>query len=149
MKLSACVAALLVINGPANAQVIKGLSGQWAGMAHFSARVSQNGRSLEDPSAKAHVELYIDIDKQGNISGRTTSNNCQIRGLATPWALDNVLDLQVNFSGCHHAGFNRRFTGQLVYRPHKRNADITLSTLDVSMSPSRIATYSVHGNIGL
>lgn len=133
----------------ADAQVIKVLSGQWSGMAHFSAKISENGRSLEDPTANAHVEIYMTIDKQGNVSGRTISNGCQIRGLATPWMNDNSLDLQLNFSGCQHAGFNRRFTGHLLYRPNKRNADITLHTTDMSALPNRIGSYRIQGNMQL
>lgn len=117
-------------------------------MARFSARISENGRSLEDETAKAYVEIYMTIDKLGNVTGRTTSNHCQINGLATPWISPTALDIQINLTGCKHAGFNRRFSGKLIYRPQKRNADMALSTIAIDSVTRRWNFYDIKANVG-
>ncbi len=134
---------------PAEAQIIKVLSGDWSGMAHFKARISEQGRTLEDPTAALRTEIYFTIDKQGNIRGRTISNGCQINGLATPWIGDNLLQLQVNFSGCSHIGFNRRFTGHLQFNTQRRTADLLLTYSDISPLASRLGYYEIKGNVQL
>lgn len=117
-------------------------------MARFSARIAENGRSLEDETAKAYVEIYMTIDKLGNVTGRTTSNHCQINGLATPWVFPTALDIQINLTGCKHAGFNRRFNGKLLYRPQKRNANMDLSAMTIDSLTGRWSSYDIKANVG-
>src|SRR4051794_15338760 len=54
--------------------------GQWRGQAQYQAIV----RRVSDPAAHAAVDLVIDIDARGKVTGASTENGCHMLGIAQP-----------------------------------------------------------------
>jgi hypothetical protein len=98
-----------------------------------------NGRTVDE--AHAVVDLTITIDPKGKLVGESRANGCRALGVAAP-GIGPILNLDVTFSGCRYAGFNRRLSGTFALPPGRDYASMQLLAMEVRPGvPS--ATYDV------
>ena len=102
--------------------------GQWRGQAQYQAIV----RRISDPAAHAVVDLVIDIDPRGKVTGASTENGCHMLGIAQPGLAPHILNLNVTLRSCSYAGFNRIFRGYMSVYTAKRYATLSLQAIDVT-----------------
>lgn len=105
------------------------LNGQWGGQGQYQATVN----SHIETAAHAVPNLSIFIAPQGKVSGSSPENGCRLLGIAAPGVTPSILKLDVTFSGCHYAAFNRRFTGTIVYNTKERYGALSLQSISVGL----------------
>jgi hypothetical protein len=98
------------------------LYGAWRGQAQYQATIG----SAHDPAAHAVVDLVIELDPRGKLTGISTANGCRLLGIASPGATPTMLHLDVTLSGCTYSGFNRRFSGQLLANTKQQFVSVSL-----------------------
>ena len=116
--------------------------GDWRGQAQFHGRV---GRT-DDSKAQSVTELVISIDPQGKLVGSSAGNGCHALGLATPSGPATVINLDVTFSGCSYAGYNRRFSGNLFLYPRNSYASLRLRSLVANTGP-KPGSYDIRATL--
>lgn len=70
-------------------------------------------RRASDPAAHAVVDLVIDIDARGKVTGASTENGCHMLGIAQPGLAPHILNLNVTLRSCGYPGFNRIYRGYI------------------------------------
>lgn len=117
-------------------------TGAWRGQAQFQANV---GGAIA-PEAHTVVPLTIEIDSQGKVTGASPENGCRLLGVASPGILPTMANLDVTFSGCRYAGFNRRMSGALSVYQAQKHAQFQLNGFLVA--PGRVAaTYDIRATM--
>ena len=107
--------------------------GEWRGHAQYQAKV---GTEL-DSSAHAVVMTVIEIDPSGKVRGFSQENGCRMLGVAQPGVVASAVALDVTFSGCHYAGFNRRFSGSLFVNATRKHANLSLRAQQLQFHGTR------------
>ena len=116
--------------------------GEWRGQAQFHARVGKT----DDSKAQSVTEFVISIDPQGKLVGSSAGNGCQALGLATPSGPKTVINLDITFSGCSYAGYNRRFSGNLFLYPRNSYASLRLRSY-IANSGDTTASYDIRATL--
>lgn len=103
-------------------------TGGWRGQAQYQATragvVSQEAHTV--------VQLTMEIDPQERVIGSSPDNGCKLKGLATGF-MATVATLDVTFSGCTYAGFNRRMSGTLSVYSAQKQAQLVLTGVSVGI----------------
>ena len=73
------------------------------------------------------VAMTMDISPQGRILGSSPENGCRFRGIAIPGNIATSITLDVTFSGCNFAGYNRRLYGTLSVNSAQKYAQFSLN----------------------
>jgi hypothetical protein len=102
--------------------------GEWRGQAQYQAIV----RSVSDPAAHAVIDLVVDIDPRGKVTGISAENGCRMLGIARPGIAPYILTLNITLTSCAYARFNRIYNGQISVSSTKKYATFTLQALDVT-----------------
>lgn len=97
--------------------------GEWRGQTQYQA--TESGQLLQ--KAHAVVGLTLMVDPAGKVTGASQENGCKLLGVAAPFVGPTSLSLDVTFSGCHFAGYNRRFSGYLTLNQTQKTASLTLN----------------------
>jgi hypothetical protein len=84
--------------------------GDWRGQTQFQGE--QNGIEIEE--AHTVVPLVLTLSKDGKVSGASAENGCTLLGLWAPGLIPRRFTLDVTLKGCHYAGLNRRYSGELT-----------------------------------
>ena len=116
--------------------------GEWRGQAQYHARVGKT----DDPKAQSVTELALAIDLEGKVVGSSAGNGCRALGLAAPSGAKTVVNLDVTFSGCAYAGFNRRFTGNLFLYPKDSYASLRLRSY-IASTGDKAASYDIRATL--
>ena len=117
-------------------------SGGWRGQAQYQATVA----GTVSPEAHAVVQMIIEVDPQGKVTGSSPENGCKLKGLATPGVTATTATLDVTFSGCTYTGFNRRMSGMLAIYAAKKYAQLSLAGF--SMGVGKIAaSYDIRATM--
>jgi hypothetical protein len=101
--------------------------GEWRGQTQYQA--SESGQQIGE--AHTVVPLILTFSADGKISGASSDNGCQWLGVWSPGSTPRLFSLDVSFSGCRYAGFNRRFSGNLIATFPEQSAQLTLQAFDV------------------
>ena len=102
--------------------------GEWRGQAQYQAIV----RTVSDPAAHAVIDLVIDIDPRGKVTGISSENGCHMLGIAKPGIAPYILTLNVTLRSCAYARFNRIYNGHIIVSAAKKYATFSLQALDVT-----------------
>jgi hypothetical protein len=114
--------------------------GAWRGQVQFQASVA----GKVDQTAHTVVNLSLAIDPQGKIIGSSPENSCRVLGVASPGLGPTLLSLDVTFSGCAYAGYNRRFAGSLAY--HAKDGYAALSLTAAQFGIGKVAaSFDIQG----
>lgn len=103
------------------------LDGDWRGQVQY--QVMQNGQPLT--AAHAIVPLVLSIEPQGKIKGVSQENGCQLKGIAAPGPVRNMLTIDVTLSGCRYKDFNRRLTGTMMLVSAQKHVQFRLYAVPV------------------
>jgi hypothetical protein len=104
-------------------------------------------RRVSDPAADAVVDLVIDIDPRGKVTGASTENGCHMLGIALPGLAPHILNLNVTLHSCGYVGFNRIYRGYISVYTAKKYATLSLQAVDVSPG-SGGATFNIEAPCG-
>ncbi len=104
-------------------------TGGWRGQAQYQA----NAGGTVSQAAHAVVQISLEIDPQGKIVGASTENGCRLKGLAIPGVIATVSNIDVTFSGCSYAGFNRRMSGTLALYSTRQYAQLNISAISTGI----------------
>jgi hypothetical protein len=102
--------------------------GEWRGQTEYQAMV----RSASDPAAHAVIDLVVDIDPRGKLTGSSPENGCRMLGIAKPGVTPNNLRLNVTLRNCQYARFNRLYIGYMIVSPIKKYSLFSLQAIDVT-----------------
>ena len=113
--------------------------GDWRGQAQFQG--TENGQHLD--GSQSVVLLVISLAPEGTGTGVSPDNGCQSLGIWTPGfpsgPSPRVATLDIIFTACKFAGFNRRFSGTLLVATNVRSAQLGLQSYDIRMGqPARL-----------
>lgn len=109
------------------AVVSSSVVGEWRGQTQYQG--SESGQAIGE--AHTVVPLVLTFSADGKIYGASPDNGCQWLGAWTPGSTPRLFSLDVSFSGCRYAGFNRRFSGNLIATFSEQSAQLTLQAFDV------------------
>lgn len=98
--------------------------GEWRGQTQF--QMTSKGKRVAD--AHSVVPMTIAIDQQGKVVGASPQNGCRILGVASPGPMATILTLDVSFSGCEYALYNRRFSGTLALYVRDKSTQLSLQS---------------------
>lgn len=130
-----------VVGDPSNA-AYSTPTGAWRGQAQFQSNVG----GAVATEAHAVVPMTIEIDPQGKVIGASPENGCRLLGVASPGILPTMANLDITFSGCRYAGFNRRMSGSLSVYQAQKHAQFQLNSFMVA--PGRVAaTYDIRATM--
>jgi hypothetical protein len=101
--------------------------GEWRGETQYQG--SEGGQQIGE--AHSVVPLVLTLSADGKIYGASPDNGCQWLGVWSPGSTPRLFSLDVSFSGCRYAGFNRRFSGNLIATFSEQSAQLTLQAFDV------------------
>jgi len=96
--------------------------GIWRGQVQFQG--TAKGNVVQE--AMSVVPMTIEIDPQGKIKGSSPENGCTAQGIASPGISPTAVNLDITFSNCRYAGFNRRLNGWLVVNSPQKHAQFSL-----------------------
>jgi hypothetical protein len=116
--------------------------GEWRGQAQFHARIGAD----DDPTAHSVSDFSLTIDSDGKVVGSSNGTGCHALGLAVPSGPKTVINLDVTFSGCTYAGYNRRFTGNLFVYPKDSYASLRLRAY-LAGSGAKSSSYDVRATL--
>ena len=113
---------LLCLSSAAMAQDYTTLYGSWRGQTQYQATIG----TAVDQSAHAVVPLALEIDAAGRVRGMSPDNGCKFLGIAGPGVAPTIMNLDVTLSGCHYAGFNKRYGGMLALYAQGKYTSLSL-----------------------
>jgi hypothetical protein len=116
-------------------------SGAWRGQVQYQA----TWRTTVDSDAHAVIPMTIEIDPQGKVSGGSPENGCKLKGISAPGGMPTITNLDVTFSGCDYAAFNRRMSGYLALYQAQKHAQFSLSAYEMMKRPS--GTFEIKGTL--
>ena len=114
--------------------------GEWRGQA----RNLIEGHGAQAPLFHDVTPLTIRIDADGKIVGASNGNGCRLLGLERPMS-NNVMSIDVTFTGCAHAALNRRITGTAAHYSQDKRLDLNLLKLDTSTRP--VTSFKIGGSL--
>jgi Domain of unknown function (DUF4124) len=130
---------------PASAVVGKQVSesasivGEWRGQTQFQA--TEKGQLIEEAHSVVPVVLTFTAD--GKVSGNSPENGCTLLGLWSPGGTPRIFLLDVTLSGCRYAGFNRRYSGNLIATFAENSAQFSLQAYTVPIPGIPIRRFDV------
>jgi hypothetical protein len=98
------------------------VAGDWRGQTQFQG--AQNGIEIEE--AHTVVPLVLTFSPDGKVSGTSADNGCTLLGLWAPELIPRRFTLDVTLKGCHFAGLNRRYSGELTAALSENSAQLSL-----------------------
>ena len=114
--------------------------GEWRGQAQYL--IEKHG--AQAPLFHDVTPLTIRIDADGKIVGASNGSGCRLLGLARPMG-NNVMSIDVTFTGCAHAALNRRITGTAAHYQQDKRLDLSLLKIDASTRP--VTSFKIGGSL--
>jgi hypothetical protein len=102
--------------------------GEWRGQAQYQAIV----KGASDPARHAVIDLVVDVDPRGKVTGISGENGCRMLGIAKPGLAPHILTLNVTLTSCAYQRFNRIYNGMMSVSSAKRYATFSLQAIDVT-----------------
>jgi len=134
-------AFLAIVTSLANAQQPESPYGHWSGQTQYQAMIG----TASDPSAHVVVDLDLNIDHRGKVTGASPENGCRLLGVAAPGLATHIVTLDVTLTGCIYARFNRVYKGQLSVLGKDGHGSLGLTAIDIT--PPRSATFTLSATL--
>lgn len=119
------------------------LVGEWRGQTQYEA--SESGQQIGE--SHTVVPLVLTFSADGKLSGTTPDNGCQWLGVWSVGSTPRSFSLDVSLSGCRYAGFNRRFSGNLIATFPEQSAQLTLQAFDVFHAGQTPRMYDIKATL--
>jgi hypothetical protein len=113
--------------------------GEWRGQTQFQA--AEKGQLIEEAHSVVPVVLKFTAD--GKVSGSGPENGCTLLGLWAPGLTPRLFQLDITLSGCQYAGFNRRYSGNLVAAFAENSAQLSLLAITAPSLGQPMRRYDV------
>jgi hypothetical protein len=113
--------------------------GDWRGQTQYQG--SENGQHMED--SHTVVPLVLTFTADGKVSGASPKNGCTLLGLWSPGVTPRLFPLDITLKGCRFAGFNRRYSGNLIATFPENLAQFSLQAYTVPIPGQPIRRYDV------
>ena len=133
----------------ANGEVTKSISelptvvGNWRGQTQFQG--TENGQLLQE--AHTVVGLTLTFIADGKVSGTSPDNGCSVLGVWSPGIMPRLLPLDITLKDCLYAGFNRRYSGNLLATFGENSAQLTLQAYTVPIPGVPLRRYDVSATL--
>jgi hypothetical protein len=89
----------------------------------------------------------LTFSADGKVSGTSPDNGCQWLGVWSAGSTPRLFSLDVSFSGCRYAGFNRRFSGNLTATFPEQSAQLVLQAFDVFHAGQTPRMYDIKATL--
>jgi hypothetical protein len=99
--------------------------GEWRGQTQYQARI----RGESDAAAHAVINLVLNLEPGGKVTGGSPDNGCHVLGIGKPGISPNIVTLNVTLTGCTYAGFNRTYNGHIALYTEKKYAALSLQAV--------------------
>lgn len=126
--------------GDAKSSAYSTTVGAWRGQVQFMAK---SGADVVN-EAHAVAPIVVEIDTQGKVTGSSTETGCAFKGIAKPGVLETT-ELDVSFSNCRYAGYNRQMAGRLILNTAKSYVDFNLFAFDMIKRP--VGYFEIKGTL--
>lgn len=113
--------------------------GDWRGQTQFQG--AQNGQLIEE--AHTVIPLVMTFTVDGKVSGTGPDNGCTLLGLWAPGSTPRLFPLDVTLTGWRYAGFNRRYSGNLIATFIENLAQFSLQAYTVPIPGQPVRRYDV------
>jgi hypothetical protein len=133
--------ASLVLADSALAQIQPSPYGHWSGQTQYQAMIG----TTSDPVAHVVIDLALNIDPRGKVTGSSPENGCQLLGVASPGLAPFIVSLDVTLTNCSYARFNRVYKGQLSVLGKDAHGSFALSAIDIT--PPKGATFTLSATL--
>jgi hypothetical protein len=117
--------------------------GDWRGQTQYQG--TQNGQHMDD--AHTVVPLVLTFSADGKVSGSSPDNGCQLLGLWAPGSTPRLFPLDITLSNCRFAGFNRRYSGNLIATFPEQSAQFMLQAYDAIVPGKPMRLYDVKATL--
>jgi len=115
--------------------------GHWSGQTQYQAMIGM----ASDPAAHVVIDMSLNIDPRGKVTGFSPENGCRLLGVASPGLAPHIVTLDVTLTGCAYARFNRVYKGQLSVLG--KDAHGSFSLLAVDIAPPRGSTFTLSATL--
>jgi hypothetical protein len=128
-----------------NGEVTKSISalptvvGDWRGQTQFQG--TENGQLLQEAHTVVPVVLTFTAD--GKVSGTSPDNGCSLLGVWSPGMTPRLFPLDITLKDCRYAGFNRRYSGNLLATFTENSAQLMLQAYTVPIPGVPLRRYDV------
>ena len=119
------------------------VAGDWREQTQFQA--AQNSVEIEE--AHTVVPLVLMFSADGKVSAASADNGCTLLGLWAPGLTARLFTLDVTLKGCHYAGLNRRYSGQLTATFPENSAQLYLQAYIVPTPGQPMMRYDVEATL--
>jgi hypothetical protein len=118
-------ATLLVVLSPGSALAgpFDNAVGTWWGQAEYLAKVN----AVLDEASQSVVDLSVQVEAGGKISGASPANGCRLSGVVTPFVTPEVFRSQITVSGCRASNLNGRYMGPVTVKPKEGTLSLSLT----------------------
>ncbi len=117
--------------------------GDWRGQTQFQG--AQNAVEMEE--AHTVVPLVLTFSADGKVLGASSDNGCTLLGLWVPGPIPHRFTLDVTLKGCHYAGLNRRYTGELAATSSENSLHFVLQAYAVPIPGQPLQRYDVEATL--
>jgi hypothetical protein len=113
----------------ASAQDLAAFSGDWRGQVQWYATVDAK------PDTQGHSVgiLVLSIDPRGKLVVSASDMGCTGLGLFSAGPMPSIKTVDITFSGCSYAGYNRRFGGTMLLQEQGRRLKIRFSAQNIGL----------------
>ena len=124
----------MVFCSSAISQEENNLFGRWEGQAQFKVIVDNK----ESVGNKIDDEIELNIDQLGKISGKTSKNGCDLKGLAKRTLDPGKITLHIQFIECKLLIDNNIYGGSLSMNKETQQVSMELTATRMVYSPPRL-----------
>ena len=115
--------------------------GHWSGQTQYQAMIG----TVSDPAAHVVIDMTLNIDPRGKVTGFSPENGCHLLGVASPGLAPYIVTLDVTLTGCVYPRFNRVYKGQLSVLGKDAHGSFSLLAADIS--PPRGSTFTLSATL--
>jgi hypothetical protein len=115
--------------------------GHWSGQAQYQAMIG----GVSDSTAHVVIDMALDIDPRGKVTGFSSENGCRLLGVASPGVAPHIVMLDITLTNCTYARFNRVYKGQLAVLGKDGHGSFQLTAID--MTPPKGATFTLSATL--
>ena len=123
-----------------SAQDVAAFSGDWRGQAQWYATVDAK------PDTQGHSVgmLVLSIDPRGKLVVSASDMGCTGLGLFAAGPMPSIKTVDITFSGCSYAGYNRRFGGTMLLQEQGRRLKLQFNAQNIGLG-KRTAFFELKG----
>jgi hypothetical protein len=133
--------ALGLLSDLALAQTHASPYGHWSGQTQYQAMIG----TVSDPAAHVVIDMALDIEPRGKVTGYSAENGCTLLGVASSGTVPYIVMLDITLTNCTYGPFNRVYKGQLSVSGKDAHGSFALTAIDTT--PPKGGTFALSATL--